>query len=160
MIDQPLLRVVIDTNTLLRGILSETSAAAKLRRAAENRAVIPLLSKPVLDEYRAVLCRPHLLERFPAISVEKIAFLIQRLLFIGEYVRMPTTRFKYSRDPLDAKFIELAIELRATHIVSADKDLLSLPRGRGDAAKRFRSRLPGVEVLEAQEFLLKHGLTR
>jgi len=155
--DQPL-RVVIDTNTLLRGVLSEMSAAAKVRRAAEDRAIIPLLSKPVLDEYRAVLSRPHLLERFPAITAEKIAFLIQRLLFIGEYVRMPTARFEYRRDPLDAKFIELAIELKATHIVSADKDLLSLPRGRGDAAKRFRSRLPGTEVLEAHDFLARHGL--
>ena len=64
-----LLRVVIDTSTLLRGVLSETSAAAKLRRAAENRSVIPLLSKPVIDEYRRVLSHPSLLERFPAISV-------------------------------------------------------------------------------------------
>lgn len=84
--------------------------------------------------------------------------MIQRLLFIGEYVRMPTVRFEYRRDPLDAKFIELAIELKATHIVSADKDILSLARGRGDAAKRFRSRLPGTEVLEAHDFLARNGL--
>jgi uncharacterized protein len=157
-VSEPLLRVVIDTNTLLRGVLSETSAAARRRRAAENRAVIPLLSKPVLDEYRFVLAHPHILERFPAISAENIAYLIQRLLFIGEYVRAPTAHFKYLRDPLDAKFIELAIELNATHIVSADKDHLSLPTGRGEAAKRFRSRLPGVEVLEAHDLLTRHEL--
>jgi predicted nucleic acid-binding protein len=97
---------VIDTHTLLRGVLSETSAAAKVRRAAENRTVIPLLSKPVLGEYRAVLGHPRLLERFPALSAENIAFLIQRLLFIGEYVRWPSTPFEYSHNPLDGVLVE------------------------------------------------------
>jgi len=120
-------RVVIDTNTLLRGVLSETSATARVRRAAESRTVIPLLSKPVLDEYRAVLSHPSLLERFSALSTKNVAFLIQRLLFVGEYVRSPRARFEYSRDPLDAKFIELAIDLQATHISSVDIRLRRSP---------------------------------
>ena len=147
-------RLVIDTNTLLRGVLS---AAAKVRRAAESRTVISLFSKPVLDEYRAVLSHPGLVEKFPALSTRNVAFLIQRLRFVGEYVRSPRARFEYPRDPLDAKFIELAIDLKATHILSVDKDLLSLPKGRGDAAKRFRSRLSGVEVLDARDFIHRYA---
>jgi predicted nucleic acid-binding protein len=43
----PLHRVVIDTNTLLSGIVSDDSAAASVVRAAETRQILPLLSKPV-----------------------------------------------------------------------------------------------------------------
>lgn len=153
----PSLRVVLDTNTLLRGLVSATSPAATVRRAAENRLFVPLLSKPVLDEYRAVLSDPDLAERFPGITPRLVELTIRRLRFVSDYVRSPRARFEYTRDPLDQKFIELAIGLRATHIVSADKDLLSLPHGRGDAAKRFRHRLPGVEVLEAHRFVEKYG---
>ncbi|MBV8779801.1 MAG: putative toxin-antitoxin system toxin component, PIN family [Phycisphaerae bacterium] len=145
-------RIVIDTNTLLRGILSETSAAAKVRRAAEARLIVPLLSKPVLDEYRAVLGHPSIALRF-SISRKQVSFLIARLLFVGDYVRTPHARFEYRRDPGDRKFIELAIELAATHIITSDNDLLSLPLAPGDAGRRFRQRLPNVVALEAADFL-------
>jgi hypothetical protein len=36
-------RVVIDTNTLLRGLVSGTSATAEVHREAERRLFIPLL---------------------------------------------------------------------------------------------------------------------
>jgi putative PIN family toxin of toxin-antitoxin system len=150
-------RLVIDTNTLLRGVLSETSAAAKLRRAAERRVVIPLLSKPVLDEYRAVLGHPSLQERFPELAAKDIAYLIKRLLFIGEYVRAPRAHFELPRDPRDEKFVGLAIEFSATDIISSDKDLLSMPESKSDAGKRFRQRLPGVKVTEAGDFLRQHA---
>ena len=53
-----MLRVVLDTNTLLRGLVSRSSPAAQVRRAAEARLFVTLLSKPVLDEYRATCdCR-------------------------------------------------------------------------------------------------------
>jgi putative PIN family toxin of toxin-antitoxin system len=150
-------RIVIDTNTLLRGLVSATSAAAKLRRAAEKRLFIPLLSKPVLDEYRAVLLDPTIVERFPAINQRLVEITVRRLRFVSDYVRFPRFRFEYRRDPRDEKFLELAISLKATHIISSDKDLLSLSQERNEAAKRFRQRLPGVQVIEAGDFIHTHG---
>jgi hypothetical protein len=46
---------VLDTNTLLRGLVADSSAAARVRRGAERRAFVTLLSKPVIDAYRAIL---------------------------------------------------------------------------------------------------------
>lgn len=153
-----LARVVIDTNTLLRGIVSDASAAGKVRRAAETRQVIPLMSKAVLDEYRAVLSRPIIRNRFPAITVQRIEYVIQRMKFVGDYIRKPHVHFDFPRDPLDEKFIELAIGMDATHLITSDNDLLSLPRGRDDASKRFRQRLPDIEVIDARGFVLRYGL--
>ena len=69
-VSQPPFRIVIDTNTLLRGLVAASSAAARIRRAAERRAFLPLLSKPVMDEYRAVLLDDAMAERFPEIHRE------------------------------------------------------------------------------------------
>jgi len=118
---------------------------------------VPLLSKPVIDEYRAVLTDEEILDKFPQITRDLVEITIRRLRFIGEYLRTPVARFQYRRDPDDQKFIELAIDLQATHILSFDQDLLSLPGSRGEAGRRFRQRLPGVEVLDARAFLRQHG---
>ncbi len=128
-----------------------------MRRTAERRALIPLLSKPVLDEYCAVLTDAELIDRFPEITPTLVEITIRRMRFIGEYVRSPKARFLYARDTGDEKFIELAISLEASHILSSDNDLLSLPRSRSEAGKRFRQRLPGVEVMNAETFLRKFG---
>jgi len=137
--------------------VANSSDAAKVRRAAERRMFVPLLSKPVIDEYRAVLTDEEILDKFPQITRDLVEITIRRLRFIGEYLRTPVARFQYRRDPDDQKFIELAIDLQATHILSFDQDLLSLPGSRGEAGRRFRQRLPGVEVLDARAFLRQHG---
>ena len=153
----PLFRIVIDTNTLLRGLVSGSSAAAKVRRAAEYRLFVPLLSKPVLDEYRAVLSDTALVKRFPEITTSLVEITIRRLRFVGDYLRFPSAEFDYARDRRVQKFIELAIDLKGTHILSFDKDLLSLSHSQGEAGKRFRRRLPGVTVTDAGRFLEDYG---
>jgi len=125
----PKLWVILDTNTLVRGLTSQTSAAARVLRTAEQRLILPLISKPLLDEYRGVLTDAALRIRFPQLTSELVAVALHRLRFVGDYVRKPDARFEYRRDPRDEKLIELAIELRASYIITADKDLLSLPAG-------------------------------
>lgn len=84
---------------------------------------------------------------------ELVEITMRRLQFVSDYIRIPKVEFKSPRDPLDRKFIELAISLKATHILSFDKDLLSLPTSRAEAGRRFRQRLPQTAVLTAGEFL-------
>lgn len=138
--------------------MARNSAAATVRRAAEARTFVTLLSKPVLDEYRAVLSDAELGEKFPEITPQVVELTLRRLRFVGDYIRSPRAEFEYRRDPRDRKFVERAIELRATHILSFDKDLLSLPYSRGDAGRRFRQRLPDVTVIDAVTFSRGQGL--
>jgi putative PIN family toxin of toxin-antitoxin system len=151
------LRLVLDTNVVVRGLASESSAAAKVISAAEQRRFVTLLSRSVVAEYAAVLTDPDLCERFPSLSGGRVGVTLARLRFVGDYLRRISPQFAFPRDQRDAKFIELAIAGRATHIVSCDQDLLSLPIGRTDAARRFRQRLPGVQALEPGDFLARLG---
>jgi len=138
-------------------LASRSSAAADIRRAAETRRIIPLLSRPVLSEYRMVLTDLAVVAKFPEITPELVGLTIRRLLFVGDYHRAPVARFIFPRDPHDEKFIELAIASTATHLVTSDNDLLSLPMGRSDAARRFRQRLPTIQVLTPEVFVAMHG---
>ena len=143
----------MDTNVLLRGFRGENSAAGKVLEAILNRKFLILLSKPVMSEYRFVLGQMAATARFAALTPRVVEAALERLQFLSEYIRIPTSHFEYQRDPRDEKFIELAIAGRATQILSFDKDLLELPYGHTDAANRFRQRLPGVEVVRPREFM-------
>jgi putative PIN family toxin of toxin-antitoxin system len=149
----PQLRVVLDTNVLLAGLVSESPASQRVVDALSTRKAIPLLSRPVLGEYHAVLLDPAILARFPALTPRRVAMALHKLRYVADEYRVIRVTFEFPRDPKDAMFLELAIAGEATHIVTLDPDLLSLPGGRGDASKRFRQRLGNVEVLRPGEFL-------
>ncbi len=151
------IRLILDTNIVLRGLLNIRSASGRIIEAVERRSVVLLLSRPVLAEYRAVLTAPAIVERFPELTAEKAEVALRRFRYLAEYARTVGARFSFPRDPRDEKLIELAISARATDIVSSDDDLLSLPAGHGEAAKRFRQRLPGVRVLNPAEFVRLHA---
>ena len=83
---------------------------------------------------------------------------LRRFRYFGEYLPIVRARFEFDRDPRDEMLIELAISGRATDVVTADKDLLSLPDGHTDAAKRLRQRRPGFRIVTPAEFQDTHRL--
>jgi putative PIN family toxin of toxin-antitoxin system len=52
----------------------------------------------------------------------------------------PRAKIEICRDPDDDKFLECAIDARAVHVVSGDKDLLAI------------GKYEGVEIVTAAEF--------
>ena len=152
----PPVRVVLDTNVLLVGLVSESSASQRVVDALMERKVIPLVSPPVLAEYRGVLLHRAIIRRFPELTPRRVAMALHRLCYVADQVVTGRVKFDFPRDPKDAMFIELAIAGGATHIVTLDPDLLSLPAGRTDASKRFRQRLGGVQILRPGPFLDRH----
>jgi putative PIN family toxin of toxin-antitoxin system len=152
-----LLRLVLDTNVLLAGLVSKSSASQGIVDALKARKAVPLVSPPVIAEYRAVLLHPEILSRFPGLTPRRVELALYRLRYLADEYRTARVKFEFERDPGDAMFVELAITGSATHIVTLDSDLLSLPTSRTDAGKRFRQRLPRILVLELGQFIEKHG---
>jgi uncharacterized protein len=145
-------RLVIDTNIMLRAVAHRASASGQIVAACERRTAIVLLSKDVLVEYLTVLRDPEVISRQTAITAISVENTLKRLRYVADRYEK-TTRFVFSRDPRDEPFIELAIAGAATHVVTNDKDLLSLPTARTDAGKRFRQRLPNLSVLRPDDFV-------
>ena len=61
--------------------------------------------------------------------------------------------FHYERDPDDEMYINLAIVVNATYLVSRDNDLLDLMTTSTDIARQFRSRYPFLRVMKAADFV-------
>jgi putative PIN family toxin of toxin-antitoxin system len=146
-------RLVLDTNIVLRGVANADSAAGRVLRMCDLRVVMIILSKSVLAEYRAVLRNPDVVGHHSAITPQSVELLLRRLRYVSDWHAPVPARFRFARDPGDEPFIELAIAGRATHLITFDNDLLSLPRGFSDAARRFRQRLPSAKIIDPAEFL-------
>ena len=150
-------RVVLDTNILVRAFINVRSEAGRIIKACEQRRVVPLISRPVLAEYRFILADPQLRSRYPQLARPEVSVALERLLYVADIYRRVTERFMFPRDPKDAKLIEFAIAGGATQLISIDNDLLALPNGRDDAAKTFRQRLPNIEIIKPGAFIERYG---
>ena len=151
------LRLVLDTNVLLAGLVSKSSASQRVIDSLQARKAIPLLSPPVIAEYRTVLLHPAITAKFAKLTTRRVELAIHRLRYVGDEYRTIRVKFEFERDPRDAMFVELAIAGDATHLVTMDSDLLSLPAARTDAGKRFRQRLPNLAVQSPQSFIEEWG---
>jgi len=114
-------RYVFDTNVIISALLFEQSKPAKSFHAAQDRGEI-LVSLPILKELNDVLCREKF-KRYLLLE-ERESFIIA-LLHESTLVDI-TESIQACRDPKDDEFLELAINGKATCIISGDDDLLKL----------------------------------
>jgi putative PIN family toxin of toxin-antitoxin system len=115
------MRLVFDTNVLISALLSPKSIAAKILNWAENNRTV-LYSEATLIELISVLNRPKFSKY---ISPEDIAGLAIRIKAVWLSVEI-INQIKLCRDPKDDKFIDIAINGEASHIITGDNDLLVL----------------------------------
>ncbi len=114
-------KFVFDTNSLVSALLLPLSISRRaLDRAAENGDL--MFSIETLAELKEVLIRS---------KFDKYVLLINRLDFINKLQAEGTlivtlSNFTVCRDVKDNKFLNLAVDSRATCIVSGDNDLLIL----------------------------------
>ena len=145
-----------DTNVVVRGLIHINSASGFILQACEKPNILILFSKSVVREYRVILADPELVERYPQLELARVKASVERVEYVGEKIQ-PRVRFDFPRDPKDARFIELCITGHATHLITTDHDMLDLADGRDDTARRFRRRLPNLEVIEPIEFVRRYA---
>jgi putative PIN family toxin of toxin-antitoxin system len=129
-------RIVLDTNVYVSRLLSERSVPGRAVAKAWREA-IPLVSRPTVEELRAVLRRP----KFDAyVRPETIDSYLAQIWSLSVHIFNPRP-IHACRDPRDDKFLEVAVHGRADAIVTGDADLLAL--------HPFR----GIEIVSPADFL-------
>lgn len=131
-----MLKIVIDTNVFVSSFFG-----GKPRQVIDlwmQGKVLLCVSQPIIEEYVRVLHRLGLKN-----EEERKEFLN---LFADKsrnvlYVHQPSSLSMVSRDPDDDKFLECAVALEATYLVSGDQDLLEIKS------------CFGVQILKPAEFL-------
>jgi putative PIN family toxin of toxin-antitoxin system len=149
--DQPPLRVVVDTNVLVRGTLSATGGSALVLEAIKRRRCVLITSRQHLGELYDVLGRSRITRKYGVTDKER-----QRLvgrLYAGAILVTPIGTLSLCRDPKDNYLLELALLGQATHLVTEDDDLHK------DPAIRSLLRSYGVQLVHITQFLVNLART-
>jgi len=112
---------VLDTNILVSALLFKESRPRQAFDKARFSGVI-LISQSTLSEIKNVLARPKF--RRYITPAERDLFLM-RLSKTAKLIEIQQT-IMACRDPKDNKFLEVAVNGRATAIITGDQDLLVL----------------------------------
>jgi len=115
------IRVVLDTNTLISALLF-SGTASRLVPLWQSRRITVLVSKEILQEYLRVLAYP----KFQLGDHEIRALVEEELLPFAETIRVRRRLAVVRRDPEDDKFLECAVAGRAEYLVTGDRDLREL----------------------------------
>jgi len=147
------LRIVLVCMIFLQAVLSKKSIAFKLFEYLESNSFRLFVSQETLDEVVDVLNRPPMRAKYSQITDESVENFLSRVLKKAVLIKTVSAKFKYSRDPKDEKYINLAVEAKAHFIVSRDKDLLDLMTDISVKAKEFRQKSRPLKIVEPIEFL-------
>lgn len=116
------MRIVFDSNVLIRALLSEYSFSGQVLNRSELLNAEVLISTSTLAEAIEVVMRR---------KFDKYLSLFVRQLFLEEYEANGSKvkiirRIKACRDPKDDMYLELALSGNANCIITNDADLLAL----------------------------------
>jgi len=114
-------RLVVDTNVLISILMGKE--LGKLKPMLRSGQVQLVLSPILLDEFKAVVGRPHLRKYFSPAAVDRFIALVSRTGLLAADVPPPGT---VSRDPKDDYLLMLAATSGAAMLVTGDKDLLAI----------------------------------
>lgn len=122
--DAPLMRIVVDTNTAISGLLlqGQPRQIIDLVRARTHTLCV---SVALLAELAEVIGRPKFAQRVQAAGLSAAA-LVQDYTRLAEIVEPAPLSAPVSRDPDDDVVLATALAAGATLIVSGDQDLLVL----------------------------------
>jgi putative PIN family toxin of toxin-antitoxin system len=129
-------RIVLDTNVLVSGLLSPGGPPGRILDLAATRAVVVLYDDRVMAEYREVLTRPHF-----SFGVGRAAALLEFVQLEGELVPSPPLAITLP-DPDDLPFLEVAAAGFADALVTGNRRHFAPITGTHD-----------VRVLSPMEFI-------
>ncbi|MEP7341117.1 MAG: putative toxin-antitoxin system toxin component, PIN family [Acidobacteriota bacterium] len=148
-----ILRVVFDCMIYLQATANENSPAAAALRLFDAGEIALYVSPAILSEIADVLNRPKVRQKNSRITDVNVEALLKRLADKAVVLKNVPEAFKYSRDPKDEPYINLAVAVGAQYLVSRDKDLLDLMTDYTQECKEFRQRFRPLKVVDPVAFL-------
>jgi putative PIN family toxin of toxin-antitoxin system len=138
-------RVIVDTNILVSGLISDSGPPARIVDAILKGNVIPVLSLATFAELEDVLHRPHLQVYFRRAGVTPY-HLLAALERVAQFVSTRPSQAPI-RDNKDRPFLELAASRPAPDfIITGDKDF---EQGRYENVPVISATLFVKEILES-----------
>ena len=120
-----MMRVVIDTNVVLSGLIKPGSVPGQVLRAWRDGSIRLVLSEFLIEEIAVTLARPKIqaLVPWPAAQIDRFVLELRTFCNVVEPAEL---NFKYPRDPDDIPVLATLIASGADLLVTGDRDLLVL----------------------------------
>jgi uncharacterized protein len=115
-----MLKITVDTNTLISAVITEGNEFALLKLANKNKVKL-VLSPAILQEFKEVISRPKF-----NFSEEQITKVMKQIITISTLVIPTRTLHIVKVDPSNNRILECAETGKVNHIISGDKHLLQL----------------------------------
>ena len=139
-----MLRVVLDTNVFVSGLLSKTGLPAKILDAWRAGQYLLIASPPIVAEIKRVLQAPRIREKYFITDgdIEQLIILLEKeALIVPGYTDVKDA---IPDDPSDEMFLACAVDAAADFVVSGDRHLLEISQYKG---------IPIITVNEFEEKL-------
>ena len=120
-----MLRVVLDSNVILSGLMSPKGTTGKIIQAWKDNRLTLLTCEAQLEEIKRVLAYPKIQKRLKW-SAEKINLFIKLLAYRSEYLDISGIDARVPLDADDEMLLATLIAAKADYLVTGDSDLLVL----------------------------------
>jgi putative PIN family toxin of toxin-antitoxin system len=147
-----LTRVVFDCNVFLQALAAPNGPSGRCVQLALDERIELIISPVAVRELADVAARPRVAAKLRLSAGQVFAFVTAIEVAATSVDAVPEV-FQYARDPDDAHYVNLALSSQAQVLVSRDRDLLALAQVTMAEGADFRSRFPGLRVLDPVEFL-------
>ena len=147
--------VVFDCMVFLQAATRESSPSGACFKLAESGEINLYTSEQTLEELGDVLNRPMTANNFPQLTLERVAAFLELVRAVSTTITVVPRTLNIIRDPKDAPYLDLAIAVQATYLVSRDSDLLDLMREETEYGRKFRISHPQLIITEPVSFLAK-----
>jgi uncharacterized protein len=118
-----MLKVIVDTNVIISHVISKSSNVDLLISLRKSEYLKLYISPEAWMEIKATMQKQKVRVK---VGRHAASFFAQ-YKYACEFV-VPRTKVDFTRDPKDAKFLELAVEVDADFLVTGDKDLLDIKK--------------------------------
>jgi putative PIN family toxin of toxin-antitoxin system len=133
-----MLRVVLDTNIVVSGLLSPKGSPSAILDAAASKQFRCFVSEPLIEEYSEVLARNAL-----GLDQRRVARFIRDFRKVVLLV-VPRQKTLIARDPDDNMVMECAVEAKADFVVTGN-------------TRDFPLNFRGIRVVTPRDFLVVLG---
>ncbi len=134
------MKIVLDTNVWLSGILWD-GEASKILEKAEKKDIQIIISEDILSEIIKVLNRESKFQKYILNLRLSIEDLLRTILSISTLIETKTKLDIIKADPKDNIILEVALEGKVDYIISYDNHVLNMIEFRG------------IKIISPKEFL-------
>ncbi len=119
------MKVVIDTNIFISGLISSSGAPDKIIKAWRNGQIDVILSEEGIEEIIKVLHYPKILKRLKWNELEILNY-VSTLRFMCDIVNISNVEAKVPKDQSDNHILATFIVSKADFLITGDTDFLEL----------------------------------